>query len=305
MKKHGFNNPFCQALLITMLALIIIGAYMLYKGDLIGFIPLMAGLAMTKGLKELSPANPRKMGLITFFGKRQDDSPPVSGLILTLNIFIEIVGVVEFDMRKRDNPIPIKSLRCYNGVRVGGKVSISLTPNPMDLGMYDDAGQMDGAYKQLDDLITTSLQKIATQSGHTSKWMESNPDEIRQLLKADITNMLNNGIKLGVIIENLQVDLIPINTDFIKADEKVAIEGLERKSQSLDTATVNKQALIRFKMYLDERRIRKEHGLELGPCPTLQECRDEIFKERLAEAKLYQQIENKGGINVANPQVQK
>lgn len=293
------NNKYSIGLLLITGALLLIGGLGLFHGHLLSFIPLFLGVAMLlKGFRELSAANPKEYGLITFFGIRT--KTVVKGLIFMLDwLPFDIVGVTVFDMRKVDKDFPIESIRCCDGVRVGGReaVSISLSPDENNLGEFDDAEQMDGIHLQVDDMLPAWLQEIARQDGHDYKWMETHTSEIRDELYRRLTTPNTKGslIGLGVVINKLQVKLHPNNPDVIKADESSVIEILDRKGQELDTETINKQVNARYQRYIQEWR---DAGSPPDKKPSWKKCRREIFDERLAKAGKYQKIVNKGGVNV-------
>jgi hypothetical protein len=292
------NNKYSMGLLMIMGTLLLIGIVSLFAGFIIGIIPIFLGVAMLlKGFRELSAANPREAGLITFFGNRMDDTK-VKGLIFIMDwLPFDIVGVTVFNMQKVDKEFPVVSIRCCDGIRMNGSTFMSASPDENHLGKYDDAQRMDGIHAQFQDMHVTWLQEIAIQPGHDYKWMETHPNEIAIELrkKLDAQSPLGNIENLGFKINKLQVRLKPINTEVIKADESQTFEMLDRLGQVKDTKTINNQTEARYQMYLKEW---EKDGSPAGKKPQRQACRKEIFDERLAKAGKYEKMVNEGGVNV-------
>lgn len=307
------RNKYSLVLLGIMMLLLLVGCLALFFLEFIGVIPLVLGVFMLRGFKVISAGDPRKAGLITFLGKRQDDTP-VEGLVLLLDYLpIEIVGVIEFEMRKEDREIPIESIRCADNIRMGGKVSISMSPDIKFLGKFDDAGKMNGVFKQVDDQIITGLQEIARKNNH--EWMEDNTLAIGHQLMERINKFTYNARKrndphieerdladmcgLGIEINKLQVKLKPNSPEIIKASESRVLEELDRKGQEYDTETINKQVRVRYEMYLEQWILDNSSGqIPTTPRPTLENCRKEIFDERLDKHDKYTKMVNEGGVNV-------
>ncbi len=298
----GLTNNYSSRLIGIMLSLITLGSLAAFYGYYVtGLILIIPGVMMFQGFKELSGADPREMGLIKFFGTRTDVT--VSGLTFLLDwLPIEIVGVAIFNMQQEDKNFPVKSIRCYDGVRLTGGISLALAPDPNNLGAYDDAKQMKGVQEQAGEALTVWLQEIVekekTPDGNemTYKWVESHSKELGDIirLKLENGNDLLNLKNLGVIIKKLAVKLEPISKKIIDADEDRIVEQLQRQGELEDTETVNRQVQKRFDRYLQE----WKENASIGPKPTFQACRKEIFDERLAKDGKYTKNVNEGGINV-------
>ena len=88
------KNPYSVCLFFIMLVLVFYGGGMLYFGKVIGLLLFIPGiLIFLWGWKKLSPASPRQVGLITFFGVRTHTI--VKGTVFVLDWFplFDIVGV--------------------------------------------------------------------------------------------------------------------------------------------------------------------------------------------------------------------
>lgn len=305
-KENEMRNKYSITLLAIMGTLMTVGAISLFHGFLWGFIPLILGMLMLQGFKELSGSNPREMGLIKFMGIRT--TTRVEGITFLLDwLPIEIVGVTKFDMRQEDKNFTIESIRCCDGVRMTGIASISLLADPDNLGALDDAKLTKGVQDLVDEMVVVWLQEIAENSvaldgGENSyKWMESHSKELGNKLReklehgeGDLVDIEN----LGVRIYKLSVKLKPVSQDIIKADEDFIVERLQRKSEVEDTITVNTQTEERLKFLVSD----WEKCGKLGRRPTFDDARKQIFNERLAKAGKFSKVVNKGGINVTKQQ---
>ncbi len=303
MKKiSGLTNKYSASLLAITALLILTGGILIFHQYYWGFVPFLLGMIMLQGFKELSASNPRQMGLITFFGKRT--KVKVEGLTFLLDWFyIEIVGVAIFDMPQADKEYKIENIRCCDGVRMEGTLSVSTYADENNLDKFDDAKRMEGVQSQLGDLSIPWIQKIASNpkaldgSKNDYKWMESHSKEISDKLRDELENGQGNLVdleNLGVKIKKLALKLKPISKKITDADEDYVAEMLKRRAEEQDTETVNRQVAIRYKMYLDEWTTNGKSGQR----PTLERCRKEVFNERLAKAGKFNKNVNKGGVNV-------
>lgn len=305
------NNKYSLGLLAIMAISLCVGAMMLYTGNIIGIVPLCWGALMLKGFKQLSPSNPKECGLITLFGNRTKTT--VSGTTFILDwLPFDVVGVVVFDMRQEDMDFDVESIRCSDGVRVGGKkaISASIIPDIKNLAKFDDAKRMKGIREQFDETFIALLQEIAREEGHGYRWMESHSEEIARELRRKLCSRLGDSSRqedaepsdesitniagFGVKIKKLRVKLTPVNKKIIEADESQVFEELDARGQLIDTRTINRQTEERYKIYFDE----WIDGGRIGDPPSRKECRAEIMDERLAKNREYKKIVNPRGINV-------
>ena len=234
---------------------------------------------MFLGYKELSGSQPREMGIITLYGKRT--SARVEGLILLLDwLPMNIIGVSIFNMQidDRDSVItPEKSIRCADGVRMIGVVSMALQAN--------------GA-----NMCPSWLKDIAKTPGRTYQFMEDQNIEVAKQLRTrleDPNNSLGGIANLGVTIRKLEVILRPLSDDIIKADQDQVVEVLERKAEEADTETINNQVLKRLKAY---EVWAGNDAAKIKLIPTWKQLREEVVFERLAKDKKVTIIQ--GGRNV-------
>ena len=259
---------------------------------------------MFLGYKELSGSQPREMGIITLYGKRT--LARVEGLTLLLDwLPMNLIGVSIFNMQidDRDSVItPEKSIRCIDGVRMIGVVSMALQANGTNLDKFDDAKSMDGIFKITDDMCPSWLKDIAQTSGgptapvRTYQWMEDQNIEVAKQLRLrleDPNNSLGGIANLGVTIRKLEVILRPLSDDIIKADQDQVVEVLERKAEEADTQTINKQVVLRLKAYED---WAGNDAAKIKLIPTWNKLREEVVFERLAKDKKVTIIQ--GGRNV-------
>jgi hypothetical protein len=299
----GLTNKYSASLLGLMGLLVCLGALALFNGSLWGFIPLILGGLMIKGFRELSPADPREIGLITFLGKRTTIT--VEGLTFLLDwLPIEIVGVAVFSMQQEDMDFDIKSVRSSDNVRMKGTVSISFIPDKNNLDKFDDAKQMKGIEALIDDMLPVWIQNYAQNDqsngpklGHDYAWLETRPKEVGKYLREKLENKdTTDGdtldlADLGVLIKKFSVSLSPISTKIVDAGEDTVVELLQRNAEKEDTKTVTEQAENRHEAYV------KKMG---SKAPTLRECREEIMFERLAKDKKVTIIQGGKNVNLNN-----
>lgn len=312
-ERACMTNIYCSTLLILMIGQIVAGVYLSFQGNALGILFLIGGMLLTKGFKTIQNTNPKKIGLLTVLGKRRDDLPPVQGLVLLLDwLPVEVIGVIEYEMQTVNQIVDIDNIRCHDGIRVNGRVSISIHPDKNNLADFDDAGRMDGVLRHIKEQLTSGLQEIAKLPGHNFEWMESNSYEIgkeladRIFMKGTINNLsssadnhdnIANARGLGIIIDKLQVKLVPISTKLIQADEGVAISKLDTTTQTQYTQMINELSMARYNLYMEEWR---NNGCPEGLMPTVAACRKEIFDEQLGRNDRYQKYVNEGGINIIN-----
>jgi hypothetical protein len=236
MKKNYLNlgmyiglNPISQALLITMLGLLLIGGLELFHGNILGLILLLIGAWICTGFDYPDPS-PKKVWLITVFGQKTT----VKSYGLTL-LWPPFVRRVEFKLQKIDHDFPIrKPILCTvrgktssdAGVEIEGYltglVSTSMIPDDEDdpetipaserktggekLRDFDDAGGMEEVKKQLDDVFTAWIQNIADNKGVDMVWMETNGLKIAEILLPCIVGK-TPGIDLKKITPSIGDDL--------------------------------------------------------------------------------------------------
>ena len=292
------NNKYSLTLFFIQLLCLLVGSVMLICYNLWGLIPFIWGGLMFLGYKELSGSQPREMGIITLYGKRT--SARVEGLILLLDwLPMNIIGVSIFNMQidDRDSVItPEKSIRCADGVRMIGVVSMALQANGANLDRLDDAKGMDGIFKITDDMCPSWLKDIAKTPGRTYQFMEDQNIEVAKQLRTrleDPNNSLGGIANLGVTIRKLEVILRPLSDDIIKADQDQVVEVLERKAEEADTETINNQVLKRLKAY---EVWAGNDAAKIKLIPTWKQLREEVVFERLAKDKKVTIIQ--GGRNV-------
>lgn len=305
-------NRYCSALLLLMLLSFGIGGDLLFSGWFwSGLLILIPGGLIASGFRILSPGDgdkPRQVGVLTVLGQRTYCK--VEGLTLGLNPFgFDIIGITAFDIKKLDKSFPITSVRCHDNVRMKGMVSVSVMPDEDDdrscvpekdrrsgahkLWEWFDIGGFDGYWAQVNDIIAVGVQEIVVgeeegltedeKNARTYKWAETHPTAIAVKLLTRIkahrqigdTDELDDTRGLGGKIKKIQVELTPINTAVITADEDRVIEELQQVSELKETETINKQTVARIKLYTDA-------GL---PDVSAKACRDEIMFERLAKDK--------------------
>jgi hypothetical protein len=290
LASSGLRNKYSFSLLAIMAESLCVGGVMLINGNYWGCIPILLGCSLMSGFRIIQGSNPRKIGILTFLGKRVENTK-VEGLTL---IFEPIIGLVEFENQLRDLDFEIKNVRSCDGVRLEGGTSLTIRIDTNNIGQFDDAGGFDGIYKILDDNIPSWLQAIANErnaSGATFRnweWFEMNRNELRQILRAvlegeyepmkDDENKYLNAKNLGFIIEKCDTNLSPKDKKIIEADEDSQVEKLQRKAEEEETATINQQTLIRYQLYKDNAKPGEQ-------IPTLKECRDEVMFERLSKDK--------------------
>lgn len=314
-------NRYSLTLLIIMGMLLICGGMWLYSGNLIGLAPLIMGGLMFQGFRTPDPS-PRRVWLITFFG--QKTKTKVENLVLLLDwLPIRIIGIVEFLMVKVDHDFPLKKpIRCSDGAYVYGFVSVSMLPDEKDdpptaiqwksggekLQDFDNAGQMDGVKKQLDDILTAWIQEFGDK--HDSEWMERNGLQIANELRPRVEGLqgtdngnnsaLDDTRGLGVTFTKFQIILNP-SDKIIDARNDLKVEEAQQKAELFETQTVNKQINERMAIYA--RPIKDADGTVLVPAeppPTRTEARNMVFQERLEKDGKVQLIINDKGINLVN-----
>lgn len=280
----GLANPWSFVLLMVFMTSTFVGLNLLYRGIRPGTAVaslILAGI-IASGFRILKPA-PREVGVISVLGNRTNSV--VEGITLLLEPFgIEIIGATIFIIKTFDHDFPVESVRCADGVRVKGKVSLSWAPDESSaekLWQYYDIGMDQGFIGQADDIIVIGSQEIVAKTGRTYKWAEIYVNqigvELRQIIEQAcprIDGNENDDMRgFGIVINKLQPKFTPINANIITADEDIAIEERQRAAELLETETINQQARARKELYTKQ-------GL---PDVSIQKCRDEIMFERLAK----------------------
>ena len=239
-------------------------------------------MSLVAGFKELNPS-PKTVGIITWLSKKTEYT--VEGWTLLCDQFgASIVGVVQINMRKVDKDFTVEKVRCVDGIRMTGKVSISFHPDSKSLRDYDDIGQEAGFIAQVDDILVTGSQAIA--DGKDYIYMETQSVEIGRVLKERIESFRPAGDNdasddtrgLGVVLDKVQAKFWPISDKVIIADEDPAIEGRQRTAELAENKTIEQQMLARRQTYVDNAKTKEE----VAAIPSLKACREEIIEERLA-----------------------
>jgi hypothetical protein len=282
------NNKYCGTLLVIMVTLILVGAIMALNLMLIGVIPFIIGCLMTSGLMTLNPS-PREVGIISFLGKKTDCV--VEGLVLLFKPFgWKIVDVVVIVMRKVDETIPIDRVTCSDDAVVTGNVSISISPDDSSgetLKQYDDAGQLEGIIKQIDDMLLTGVQKIAKNSGRDSTRMISEGVEIGKELQEIVegvagigrdSNTLDDTRGLGFKINKLQIKLR-------KTDEVI-----EAEQRSVQTDIMHTRIKKRIKYYEEKRET----------VPSIADIRNQLMEEDRNTSGLIKEIRGGNLVNFSD-----
>lgn len=307
----GLLNPYSGGLLLLMITSLALGGLALFNGWLMwGLLILIPGGLIASGFRILSPGEgdqPRQVGLITVLGQRTQYK--VEGLTLACDqLGFNLVGITIIRIKKFEKAFPIKSVRCFDNIRLEGLVSLSVVPDEKDddervpkadrqtgadkLWDWFDIGSEEGYFNQVNDILVVGLQEIVggddlegteRQEDRTYKWAETHPTAIQYKLLKRIkahrptgdNDELDDTRGLGGKIKKIQVTLTPINKKVVEADEDRVIEELQQVSELKETETINKQVLARFKLYTDG-------GLS---DVSMKACRDEIMFERLAKDK--------------------
>ncbi len=306
----GLANPYSFLLLTLLILFTGVGITLLSFGFLLwGMVSLVPAGLIASGFRILSPGEekdgkkiPRQVGVITVLGQRRYIK--VEGLTLVCDQFgFDLIGLTVFEIKKEDFPVPVPNVRCQDGVRVKGEISMSVVADDSDdaadkqngktgaqkLWDWHDIGRIEGYKNQVEEIAITGLQDILQAEVPTGeakrdfKWVESHPSQISLELMKKIqswrppgdNNSLDDTWGLGGKILKIQVPLTPINAKVITADEDKAIELLQREAELKDTSTINRQVLERIKFYTKQ-------GL---PNVDAKKCRDEVMFERLAKDK--------------------
>lgn len=293
LSSKGMRNTYSLALLMIIDLLIFIGGMMVLQGDFWGIALVSLAGPFMMGFKVIQGANPRKVGIITFFGRRT--SQVAEGLTLLCNWPLDIIGVSEHEIKLFNISMEIKSIRSYDGVRLEIPFSLSIKPDINKLDKWEDAGGDSGVTSILKGVVPSWIQQIITDEKCGWKWIEQHNKDLQRLLckrlegnmptPAGTTgsfddNSLINTEEMGFEIANVSMEPKVINPDVVKADEDIQIEELQREAEVADTKTINKQAQDRFDMY--KKWAEDNPGIEI---PTLAECRDQVMYERLAKDK--------------------
>lgn len=267
------KNPFSLGLLTVMGILLSLGGLMGFFGNWWGIVPFTIGTLMTLGFKTLNDS-PREVGVISFFGKKTTHK--VEGLTLLFHPFgFKIVSIVVLEMRKVDMTFKIDRITCSDGGVVTGEASLSISPGKsgQDLKDFDDAGQIEGIRKQLDDILEISVQAIAERPTSTSAYMTTKGREIGQELLTEIEGSNGNDTdiddsrKLGIKIHKLQIKLFK--------DQKV----IDAEQRSLVTVSMNERIQKRVDYY-------KTLGTIISP----QDARKELIEEDMNSDGRLQEI---------------
>ncbi len=309
------NNKYSVTLLIIMVGLILVGSLLALLGNLWGIIPLTLGIVMTKGFKELQKT-PRTIGLISFFSRKT--TTKVEGLILLLDIFgIEVVGVVEFNMVKKDLNFDIPQVTSkgvdnskgdtLGGGTLSGKVEIGITPDENDNGeisggeklkKYDDSGREDGIKALMESIVLSATQEVckerspdynATQGYELGKELKRilegyNIDGTRDIDSHD--DIRSFGAKIVTCVLKLQKD-----AKVVAADQKKLV------SEVMNTRIMNRRGFYQEEITRLKALRASDPTIEVPKLPNDQAIRLELLEEdRNAEGKITEV--RGGGVNV-------
>lgn len=284
-------------LMIIVATMIAIGGMATFYQEMWGVIPLiLGGMMLLKGFKIATPS-PKKVWLITLFGRKTGTVVRSWPVLLFDWIPLQPVGYLEFELSRKDHDFQMKKpILCSDGKYVEGLISTSIMAddtNGQTLSDFDDIGRIKGIIDQLDDILTSWVQEIANDKEHGSTWMETQGNTITIILLKRITGEIGTSLGnnefddtrgLGIKFTKFQVILRPPDKVIDARNEK-AVEEANRVSEMFETETENEQILLRYHLY--------------GGAKTMKECRDEIFDARALKAGSYKKIVNQGGVNVA------
>ncbi len=275
-----------------MISLLVLGLYMLLQVNLWGLVPFVLGGIMMQGIKGPVSKPTKKVWLLTFFGKQTDTV--VEGLTMVLDwLPIDVVGFIEVDMAQIDHDFILKKkIRCLDNVYMSGSVSVSMKPNKANLQGFLSIGEIEGAKKQLDDLLTVWVQVFAKDK--TSAEMEIAGEEmINKLLKlisglptpdTDPDSHVDDTRGFGLEFPKFQV-VLNLPDEVIKTRNNRLTELAEREAELEDTETINQQIIKR---------------MSIDKSLSAKEARQQIFDEKVLKADKYTKIVNEGGVNIAN-----
>jgi hypothetical protein len=286
-----------------------IGILMLLGQNMTGLLPLgMAIFGIYYGLVTISPSNPKKAGLIVFFGVRTNCA--VKGWVLTtkwMPTSMRIVDVSEFVVQSENHDFTVDNLRCQNGVYINGTWSATFTPKMSGLGAFDDAKGLPGIYTQLDDYVVAILEQVA--QINDSLWMTGNRVLVasiaKQLLEgtrdpqytryqpSSMTNGVNVLAGLGVSMSGMSVDLKPISEKVMHADSHLWVIQRTEAARKLDTDIMLTQAQQLFDADLA---AWEASGRPAKHTPSFQDCWDRVYRAQLAFDGRAEYIGGRGGI---------
>ncbi|MDE2037967.1 MAG: hypothetical protein KGI69_01945 [Patescibacteria group bacterium] len=319
-------NPYSGTLLAIVIGGIGWGGYSLYHLEWWGLFPLMAGIIMLRGIKWPKEEEPTRVWLITFFG--QMTATKVSSVTLLFDWIpgLRIIGYREIVLEKIDHDFNMqKPIRTVDDVYFPNVIfNTSIIPDANDdlpgtpdwksggqkLRDFANVGRMPGVIKQLDGILTTWVQRIA--NGMTGDQLERGGPEIANTLfpliigrkgaNGEIRNSeLDDTRGTGIAFRKFQVIPIP-PPELVKARTEVMVRLAKRRSEVINTETLNQQIALRADLYWNG--VRDAHGNiivpadQTGPKPTVTDLRNQSFQENLEEDGKVEQVITGQGINV-------
>jgi|GEM_PF-1798196 len=312
------KNKYTVGVFSFLSFLLILGTVLIVHGTAWGLIPFclggLLGIMGFKGPQSTEASPTKKVWLITFLGRQT--TTVVDRLTLTLDWPFEIVGHIEIDLKKIDHDFMLKKpILCKDEAYVYGLVSVAMVPDDRDdppgtlngktkgekLADFINIDGINGGKILLDDILTAWLQEFG--NDRDTEEMERQQVEISTALYHKIkngeliTHKEENDIDdtrgLGLRFPKFQV-ILKVADNVMDARNKILIEIAQKKSQSVDTLTMNKRIRSRMKLY--------RNGDTADQNVKGKTARDEVFEEvALSEGKLsISKVVNEKGLTVAN-----
>ncbi len=237
----GFNNPVTLTILITLILMFVGGLYLTWLGKYVigAILALGSGGLAAAGYTSHSPEKPKEIGLITFWdkplviGKRYFT---VAGDVFLLPFFPFNLKTIKITIDNTDEVFKGDDFvfQTNDGVYITLEISVTATPDPIDLIDYIQAGaDMKKVFDQIREILYREAQNIIKEKEMDAEDVQREVKRFSEELKTSLKESGSFGIK----IKKLQV--VPaLPKGYREKKQAFAEEILERKSEFQDYETM-------------------------------------------------------------------
>lgn len=318
------TNRYSIGLMAITVIMLSCGGMIIYTtGNWLGLFPFVFGFMMlVLGWKQLKPASPKQVALITFFGVRTTTLVRGTVYVLDWIPLIEIVGLAIFDIKTEDEKVPIEvpDIKCSDNVRVTMKLAFAFSPDISDdpdgaenwksagekLGDFDDVQGYAGASGLIKTLIPTQAQRIA--NNRTSDEMERGVENIGQELQNYLEGVIRGTVKDSQMSDDLRgmgikikkcAPSITLPEEIVKADNDAEAERRQKAGDKIDVQTMNELVDETISKFIKDKETRRKAGEDVSKIviPSREKVWKMVDDQRLLKAGKRQKIEGGNLVN--------
>ena len=299
-KVYPFSNPITLAILLIVIGLIVLGVFLIIKGQLndnltISLVGLGVGAlgiaAWWAGDKEHED-DPIMAGAITFWDTHVrigGKSVVVGGRTVLADYFPFNLGTVEFDISNK-NLVFKFTVVSQDNVHLTGQVSITGFADPDDAYDYIRAGKSELKIKeQIDDIVYEETKILA--EGFDAVLIAKRSDCISKPLRKKLERYFQVKAFGWKIIRVNAVFMMP--QEIVNAMNGLVKEGYDRANENFEYKTDLDAAK---KLYEEIRDSRTEESKTI----TMQACIGIIKDLRLIRDERYAKIDSNGAMVLAD-----